>query len=291
VLLATIDIPAAAANIGATTITDERLMSQLIVDAPTLEGNHDFDLAAATHDHDAAYSDLAHVGTTTGHPDATPSETGFMSADDKLKLDGIEAGADENETDGELRTSIKTVDGSGSGLDADLLDGQHLSYFALSGHNHNSRYYTESEQNGLLVARAQLSERARVYKNASQSVASGSLTELTMQAETIDDWGGHSGSNAWINDDAAGLYLIFGQAQFAASAGGDMRHIEIWHSADGILAYGRTNEVGGSDSLVVQVHTVAYMSGAENVRLKAYQDSLANLNVEATSTWLEMVKL
>jgi hypothetical protein len=291
VLLATIDLPAAAANIGACTITDERLMSQLVVDAPTLEGNHDFDLAVATHDHDAAYSDLGHVGTTDGHPDATASETGFMSAADKLKLDGIEAGADVNETDGELRTAIKTVDGAGSGLDADKLDGQHLSYFALSGHNHNSRYYTESEQNGLLVARAQLSERVRVYKNTSQAIVSGSLTELSMQSETIDDWGGHSGSSAWINDDGAGYYLIFGQIQFQASAGGDMRHIEISHSTDGIIAYGRTNEVGGSDSIVFQVHTVYYMNGSENVRLKAYQDSLANLNAEATSTWLEMVKL
>jgi hypothetical protein len=35
-----------------------------------------------------------------------------------------------------ILTKIKTVDGSGSGLDADLLDGQHASAFALDGHEH-----------------------------------------------------------------------------------------------------------------------------------------------------------
>jgi hypothetical protein len=36
-------------------------------------------------------------------------------------------------------------DGSGSGLDADLLDGQHASAFAAASHNHDDRYYTETE--------------------------------------------------------------------------------------------------------------------------------------------------
>ena len=36
-------------------------------------------------------------------------------------------------------------DGSGSGLDADTLDGQHASAFASASHTHDDRYYTESE--------------------------------------------------------------------------------------------------------------------------------------------------
>jgi hypothetical protein len=42
---------------------------------------------------------------------------------DGTKLDGIEAGATIDQTASEILTAIKTVDGSGSGLDADLLDG------------------------------------------------------------------------------------------------------------------------------------------------------------------------
>jgi hypothetical protein len=47
----------------------------------------------------------------------------------KNKLDGIEASATADQTAAQLLTAIKTVDGSGSGLDADLLDGQHASAF------------------------------------------------------------------------------------------------------------------------------------------------------------------
>lgn len=47
----------------------------------------------------------------------------------KIKLDGIEAGATADQTASEILTAIKTVDGSGSGLDADTLDGQQGSYY------------------------------------------------------------------------------------------------------------------------------------------------------------------
>lgn len=52
----------------------------------------------------------------------------------KTKLDSVEAGATADQTSEEILTSIKSVDGAGSGLDADLLDGQHASEFALTVH-------------------------------------------------------------------------------------------------------------------------------------------------------------
>lgn len=51
-------------------------------------------------------------------------------AADGSKLDGIESGATADQTASEILTAIKTVDGSGSGLDADTLDGQQGSYYA-----------------------------------------------------------------------------------------------------------------------------------------------------------------
>ena len=60
---------------------------------------------------------------------ATQTLAGVMSAADKTKLDGIEVGATGDQTANEILTSLKTVDGSGSGLDADLLDGQEGAYF------------------------------------------------------------------------------------------------------------------------------------------------------------------
>ena len=99
-LLATVDIPASASDILACTVTDERPIS------------HPMDL-------------VGHKGTggTSQHPVATGSTAGFMSTSDKNKLDGIESGAEVNPTASEILTAIKTVDGSGSGLDADTLDG------------------------------------------------------------------------------------------------------------------------------------------------------------------------
>jgi hypothetical protein len=68
----------------------------------------------------------SHVGATgSAHGVATTSVNGFMSASDKTKLNSIEAGAQVNPTATEIRDALKTVDGSGSGLDADLLDGWH----------------------------------------------------------------------------------------------------------------------------------------------------------------------
>ena len=64
-------------------------------------------------------------------PAATTSTQGALSATDKAKLDGIEAGATADQSASEILTAVKTVDGSGSGLDADLLDGQEAAAFAL----------------------------------------------------------------------------------------------------------------------------------------------------------------
>lgn len=39
---------------------------------------------------------------------------------------------------------IKSIDGHGSGIDADLLDGRHASEFSLTSHNHDSQYVKKS---------------------------------------------------------------------------------------------------------------------------------------------------
>lgn len=65
----------------------------------------------------------AHIDAASGHPVATPSADGFASAADKTKLDAIEAAATADQSAAEILTAIKTVDGAGSELDADLLDG------------------------------------------------------------------------------------------------------------------------------------------------------------------------
>ncbi len=72
------------------------------LDADTLDGAHASDFAPAAHTHteyapvdhthDGVYAPLAH-----SHPVATSSSAGFMSAQDKSKLDGVQAGAEVNQ--------------------------------------------------------------------------------------------------------------------------------------------------------------------------------------------------
>jgi len=59
----------------------------------------------------------------TGNITVTGTVDGRDVATDGTKLDGIETGATADQTASEILTLIKTVDGSGSGLNADLLDG------------------------------------------------------------------------------------------------------------------------------------------------------------------------
>ncbi|MAA50063.1 MAG: hypothetical protein CMP83_07805, partial [Gammaproteobacteria bacterium] len=63
------------------------------------------------------------TGADTAIFEADSTSAGVMSVDHHDKLDGIEAGATADQTAAEILTLIKTVDGSGSGLDADTLDG------------------------------------------------------------------------------------------------------------------------------------------------------------------------
>ena len=66
--------------------------------------------------------------TVTGNLSVTGTVDGRDVATDGTKLDGIESGATADQTAAEILTAIKTVDGSGSGLDADTVDGFHAYY-------------------------------------------------------------------------------------------------------------------------------------------------------------------
>lgn len=62
-------------------------------------------------------------GTDATIAAADGTNAGVMTAAMKTKLDGIEAGAEVNDSASEILTKLLTVDGPGSGLDADTLDG------------------------------------------------------------------------------------------------------------------------------------------------------------------------
>ena len=293
VLLATIDIPASAADITACTITDERAMSQLIVDAPTLEGFDSLAFSPASHDHGATYADIAHVGTTgdQDHALATTSAPGFLARLDKSKLDAIETGADVNQTNAEMLTDIKTVDGTGSLIDADLLDGSHISTRALSTHDHYDRYYSEAEEFLVWDNKANVPTWVKVKKAASaQSIPNATMTDITLDTEIYDDWGGHTGTDARVNCDDDGLYYIEVQVQFGTAALGTYRHVEIYHAVDGTIAAFQQEEFSGGQPNL-QVATVYRMASGEGVKIRVKHDYGSAINIDTTNTWLAMIKL
>jgi hypothetical protein len=57
------------------------------------------------------------------------SDSNVFTDADHTKLNGIESNATADQSASEILTAIKTVDGASSGLDADLLDGQHGSHY------------------------------------------------------------------------------------------------------------------------------------------------------------------
>ena len=92
--------------------------------------------------------------SVTGNITVTGTVDGRDVATDGSKLDGIESGAEVNPTASELLTSIKTVDGSSSGLDADLLDGQQGSYYLDYNNFSNTPSIPSSPNNATITLAA-----------------------------------------------------------------------------------------------------------------------------------------
>ncbi len=100
--------------VAATVSNDGKMTASLVGDIATALGSSIANNALI----------LGHIGTGGAeHPNATISVAGFMSVADKNKLNAIENDATADQTAAEILTAVKTVDGAGSGLDADLLDG------------------------------------------------------------------------------------------------------------------------------------------------------------------------
>ncbi len=131
------------------------------LDADLLDGQSSADFAAAAHDHDNRYFTETELSTSDGSAPNTGSNflhwnvlngvpAGFADGTDDtggtasdISCSGCVNAADI--ADGAAVSEIADDDGSGSGLDADLLDGQSSADFAAAAHDHDNRYFTETE--------------------------------------------------------------------------------------------------------------------------------------------------
>lgn len=124
------------------------------------------------------------------HDSASSSENGFLSKEDKSKLDGIASGANKTVVDSSLSSSStnpvqnKVVNSALSGKAnsshshsisnitnlQSSLDGK-----SATGHTHDDRYYTESEMNTKLNAKA----------NSSHTHTASQISDLTVSTHTL----------------------------------------------------------------------------------------------------------
>lgn len=141
---------------------------------------------------------------------ATQTLAGVMSASDKTKLDGIEAGATGDQTANEILTLLNIVDGSGSGLDADLLDGQEGAYY-LNASNINAGTIDD----------------ARLPDTITSSITGNSATATKLAtARTINGVSFDGSANITVSDSTAvkltGNQTIAGIKTFSSTISGSI---------------------------------------------------------------------
>jgi len=170
-----------------TSVSDATTASALLTKIKTVDGSGsglDADLLDGNHASAFATSDHTHSVATTG-------ANGFMSSSDKTKLNGIESGATGDQTASEIRSLLLTVDGSGSGIDADLLDGNHASAFAASSHNHSASNITSGTFSNARISSS----------NVTQHMGDGYARNITGRAgtrKTVSTSGPSGGSDGDI---------------------------------------------------------------------------------------------
>jgi len=157
---------------------------------------------------------------------------------------GVEAGATADQTAAEILAALITVDGSGSGLDADLLDGQNLSSAAgnntvvqrnASGHiysNHHNlsraasnaiatHYMYEQGSDGFILKKTLANVKAEIVTGAAVNTALGYTPEIGLGNPTTNGYVLSStiaGVRSWVAQSGGGGGAQIESAAFTASS-------------------------------------------------------------------------
>ena len=142
------------------------------------------------------------------------TQQNFTNAD-HTKLNGIETGATADQTAAQILTAIKTVDGAGSGLDADLLDGL------------SSGSFLRSDTSDTVAASSVIS----FYSNAAMEATGGDDASLEIFQPT-------AGGDAFMQFHASGAYALYfgldGATNDLAVGGWSKGAVKykIWHAGN-----------------------------------------------------------
>lgn len=127
----------------------------------------------------------------------------------------------------------------------------------------------------------------RVYNNAAISIANNTLTDLTFNSEYWDTDTMHdTGANtARVTCVTPGTYLMIGQVEFAAAAGGRRQLLIVINGATTLAVKEIDSALAGVVNDNLQISTIYQLSAGDFVTLRVFQSSGAPLNVNAQANW------
>jgi hypothetical protein len=176
-------------------------------------------VARSDHNHDAAYVNEGQANSVT----SAMIQNGAVSADDMQ--------------DGAALAEILDDDGSGSGLDTDLLDGQHASAFASATHDHLGQNWTGN--NNPLTISGSFESAPLVLRNTH---APGLMPGDGFRVELADD----DGVQVDSADDDGVLVVSAGDDGMQIDSAGDEGVFVVAAGQDGVLV-----ESAGRDGVSV----------------------------------------
>ncbi|NWG46262.1 MAG: hypothetical protein HXY25_06910 [Alphaproteobacteria bacterium] len=200
--------------------------------------------AAAGHDHAGVYAALVHTH-------AISDVTGLQAA-----LDAKLASA--SYTAADVLGKLLTVDGAGTGLDADLLDGNEAAAFALAGHNHDATYAALGHNHDATYAALGHNHDATYAPIAAALPAGGSTGQVLAKTSGTDYAVGWTDAGAGGGD----TYSTSVKTADYEIASGDKGDLIIVDSASPVA-------IDVPASLGVNMHFAVHNRGAGTVTVRA----------------------
>jgi trimeric autotransporter adhesin len=207
----------------------------------------------------------------------------FLDAE-KTKLTGIETNATADQTASEILTAVKTVDGASSGLDADLLDGQHGSYYTQ---------YADTAVSNLVASAPAALDTLNELAAALGDDANFATTTATSLGEKLPKSGGTmTGTLAMGSNTITTSSTVDGRD--ISADGTKLDTIETNATADQTDAEIKTayennsNTNAFTDALQTKLNNASTLTGTETLTNKTLTLPKINEDVALTSTATEL---
>jgi hypothetical protein len=189
------------------------------LDADLLDGKDSTDFAAAGHNHDASQIVSGEL------PDERVSDAITITGDGAVAGEAVKTGTvadvrlSSNVTlDPEVIGIVLNHDGSGSSLDADVLDGKNSSEFAAAGHNHDASQIVSGE-----LPDERVSDAITITGDGSvagEAVKSGTVADARLSSNVTMQGNTFNGAGQLVQLDGSGRLPAVDGSQLTGLPGG-----------------------------------------------------------------------